>query len=313
MKIFISGLLVILLTIAKPLLARQMNGFELDNAVIPQEQILSGGPEKDGIPSIDNPEFLRAEQVDYLEDNDRVIGVVVNGVARAYPVKILNWHEIVNDSINDQAIAVTYCPLCGSGVVYSSTIDGKVYEFGVSGLLYNSDVLLYDRQTQSLWSQILSKAISGKMVNKKLTVIPSSHTSWKSWRVKHADTVVLSTDTGYTRNYKRSPYAGYTKNSSVYFPLAFRSKKFHPKERVLGLSINGKYKAYPFSELAKASGNSSKTTIQDTFEGKELTLKIDIANRDGEIRDDNGKLLTTINAYWFAWYAFYPDTQIFKP
>ena len=313
MKSLLSLFLSILLGVTNPLFARQMNGFNLDNAVIPSAQILSGGPPKDGIPSIDNPKFIAADKVDYLKDSDRIMGVVVGAEARAYPIKILNWHEIVNDSIKGKAIAVTFCPLCGSGVVYDSTIDGKIYQFGVSGLLYNSDVLLYDRQTESLWSQILSKGISGKMVNKKLSVVPSSHTSWKAWRLKHPDSKVLSTETGYSRDYNRSPYAGYTKNSSVYFPLAFRSKKYHPKERVLGLSMNGKYKAYPFSELAKAVSKTSSTSIHDKFAGKDLTISVDIDNRDGEIHDASGKLLIAMNSFWFAWYAFHPDTEVYKP
>lgn len=284
------------------------NGFELSNSTIPVAQILSGGPPRDGIPSIDKPAFLNARNASYLKPEDRVLGITVKGESRAYPIRILNWHEIVNDKIKGEPVAVTFCPLCGSGIVYSAKINGKTHQFGVSGLLYNSDVLLYDRQTSSLWSQLLSKAISGKQVNKTLTIIPSAHTSWAAWKKKHPDTKVLSTKTGYNRNYSRTPYGSYTKNGTLYFPLAFKSKKYHPKERVIGIAINGKYKVYPFSELAK----TKRTKLTDMFAGKKLQLEFDVANRDGLIKDDEGEILPSINTYWFAWYAFHPKTSIYK-
>ena len=284
------------------------NGFDLANSTIPPGKIFSGGPPRDGIPSIDNPKFISAEKADYLNDKDRVMGVEINGKARAYPIRILNWHEIVNDNHNGTALAVTFCPLCGSGIVYKSSFDGKPHTFGVSGLLYNSDVLLFDRETETLWSQILSKGISGKLVDKKLEIVPSSHTSWKAWKSKHPNTDVLSTDTGERRDYSKSPYGDYDKGRETYFPLAFRSQKYHPKERVIGISINGKHKVYPFTELAKLKG----TTLKDSFSGQDFELEFDIENRDGTIKDSRGKTLATINTFWFAWYAFHPKGEVYK-
>ncbi len=284
------------------------NGFDLANSTIPAGKIFSGGPPRDGIPSIDNPKFISAEKADFLKPADRVLGVEINGKARAYPIRILNWHEIVNDIHNGKPIAVTFCPLCGSGIVYDATFNGKAHKFGVSGLLYNSDVLLYDRETETLWSQILSKGISGKLVGSELDIIPSSHTSWKAWREKHPNTEVLSTNTGSSRNYDRTPYAGYDKGRETYFPLAFRSQKYHPKERVLGVSINGKHKVYPFTELAKIK----RGLLEDTFSGQVLHLSFDAENRDGLIKDNSGDILPSINTFWFAWYAFHPDTEIYR-
>ena len=300
-----STLLFASLVFASP----NKNGFNLENSIIPVDQILSGGPPRDGIPSIDKPIFLSAKRADYLKPDDRILGIVVDGEARAYPIRILNWHEIVNDKVKGKSIAVTFCPLCGSGIVYAADFDGKAHQFGVSGLLFNSDVLLYDRETETLWSQILSKGISGKLVNQSLTVIPSSHTSWAAWKKKQPNTLVLSTKTGFSRDYNRSPYGGYTKNTSVYFPTAFKSKKYHPKERVLGISINGKHKVYPFSELSKLS----TSTLKDDFNGQKLQLRFDTENRDGSIMDESGNILPSLNTFWFAWYAFHPDTVIFKP
>ncbi len=308
MKTIILALLFSII-FTSPLFASPVkNGFDLANSTISAGKIFSGGPPRDGIPSIDKPKFISADDAKYLKPTDRVLGVEINGKARAYPIRILNWHEIVNDVHNSKPIAVTFCPLCGSGIVYDATFNGKAHKFGVSGLLYNSDVLLYDRETETLWSQILSEGISGKLVGSKLKIIPSSHTSWEDWKTKYPDTEVLSTDTGSSRNYNRSPYAGYDKGRETYFPLAFRSQKYHPKERVIGISIDGKHKVYPFTELAKIK--SGKLT--DELSGKKLQLNFDAENRDGVIKDNRGKILPSINTFWFAWYAFHPDTEIYK-
>lgn len=137
--------------------AVEKNGFDLTGSLIPAEQILAGGPHLDGIPAIDQPNFVNAHAADFLENDDRVLGLDYKGVKRAYQIRILNWnwHEIVNDQVGREAITITYCPLCGTGLVYSGNMGGKAHQFGVSGLLYNSDVLLYDRSTGSLWLQIL--------------------------------------------------------------------------------------------------------------------------------------------------------------
>ncbi|UCH41924.1 MAG: DUF3179 domain-containing protein, partial [Gammaproteobacteria bacterium] len=145
------------------------NGFDLSNSILPQDQILQGGPPRDGIPALSNPKLIKPGNASYLKPGDRVIGISLQGQARAYPIAILNWHEIVNDEINNQRFAVTYCPLCGTAVAFDATVGGKPTDFGVSGLLYNSDVLLYDRETESLWSQIMSQAISGPRVGTMLT------------------------------------------------------------------------------------------------------------------------------------------------
>lgn len=303
-----SVLSLIILCIPLSLSAATKNGFDLTNSLIPADQILQGGPPRDGIPSIDKPKFVAARSANFLKPGDRVIGVTYNGESRAYPINILNWHEIVNDSIRGKAVSVTYCPLCGTGLVYEGSVNGRALTLGVSGLLYNSDVLLYDRETQTLWSQILSKAINGPLSGQKLTMISSSQTSWAKWLKQHPNTKVLSTDTGFNRDYTRSPYGNYDNNTETYFPVNAQSRQYHPKERVMGITINGKHKAYPFAELAKLG----TTRFQDQFQGKQLTLEIDVPNRDGKILDANGKPIDLVNGFWFAWYAFHPDTTVFK-
>ena len=193
-------------------------------------------------------------------------------------------------------------------MVYAADVDGVSHQFGVSGLLYNSDVLLFDRETESLWSQILSRAISGKLVGKTLTILTSSHTRWGDWKKKFPNTQVLSTDTGYNRDYSRSPYGDYSKSKRTYFPVAFRSQRYHPKERVIGITIEGKQKAYPFTELAKLK----TTSLKDTFLDQPLTIEFDAKNRDGVVKDADGKVISSVNTFWFAWYGFHPKAEIFK-
>lgn len=304
---FLSTIILSLLLIGSAN-AYSKNGFDLTNSLIPSKDILQGGPPRDGIPSIEKPKFVAGNAANFMRPTDRVIGITVNNESRAYPISILNWHEIVNDQIQGVPVSVTYCPLCGTGLVYQSTVGGRVLKFGVSGLLYNSDVLLFDRQTETLWSQILSKAVNGPMKGQKLTMIPSSQTSWASWLKKHPKTKVLSTDTGFSRDYRRSPYGDYDDNTETYFPVSARSKAYHPKERVLGITVNGKHKAYPFVELGKLG----KSTLKDSFQGQNLTINFDVANRDGQVLGANGQPLELVNGFWFAWYAFHQDTAVFK-
>ena len=304
----ILGTLLLSILLIGSLHAYSKNGFDLSESLIPSKDILQGGPPRDGIPSIEQPKFVAAANASFMRPTDRVIGITINGESRAYPINILNWHEIVNDQIKGVPVSITYCPLCGTGLVYQAKVGGKVLKFGVSGLLYNSDVLLFDRQTETLWSQILSKAISGPMKGQKLTMVPSSQTSWASWLKKQPNTKVLSTDTGFSRDYRRSPYGDYDQNTETYFPVSARSKAYHPKERVLGITINGKHKAYPFVELGKLGTN----TLKDNFQGQNLTINFDIANRDGEVLGANGKPLELVNSFWFAWYAFHQDTAVYK-
>jgi len=151
MKVFLG----VLLFIATPFLS----AFDFSKHTVPTSEILSGGPPKDGIPALLDPKWILPTEADFMKDEDRVLALVHKGEAKAYPIKILNWHEIVNDTVGGKPVFVSYCPLCGSGMAFEATLQGKPYTFGVSGLLYKSDVLMYDHQTESLWSQILQEAV----------------------------------------------------------------------------------------------------------------------------------------------------------
>lgn len=286
-----------------------LNGFDLAGASIPIQGIERGGPPKDGIPAIDRPKFVSAARA-RLAEEDRVLGITLDGITRAYPLRILNWHELVNDRFGTRAIVVTYCPLCGTGMAFEPPASTGVSGFGVSGLLYNSDVLLYDRTTQSLWSQILSTAISGPLVGTTLTAVPLTHTTWADWRRRHPATEVLSTDTGFERDYGRDPYAGYDRVQQLLFDVQHRDGRLPLKEWVLGLRVNGAAKAYPFSVLERTVDSAGRMT--DTLGGQALLIRYDRANRTAEAFDAQGKPLTGTLSFWFAWVAFYPRTDVLR-
>jgi hypothetical protein len=290
-------------------LAAPHNGFDLSDVLIDRDSIFVGGPPKDGIPAIDEPKFIQASQADSLQPEDRILGIQLNGVSKAYPIGILNWHEIVNDDIKGKAFAVTYCPLCGTGVAFSSYVDGKAMNFGVSGLLFNSDVLLYDRESESLWSQILGQAISGQHKGRKLKKLAITHTSWSAWVASHPQTLVLSEDTGYSRDYRRNPYSGYDRSRSLYFQVSNKAPTdFHPKERILGVQVGERFKAYPFSEIDKAN----KELIEDEFGGQRYTIHWNREHQQATISDASGKQMAAIEGFWFAWFAFHPETEVFS-
>lgn len=273
---------------------------------MPLTEIKDGGPPRDGIPSIDKPKFTNALESEISSDA-RILGVYVNGIAKAYPISILNYHEIVNDFFGEKAIVVTYCPLCGSGIAFNAEVNGKTLSFGVSGLLYNSDVLLYDRQTESLWSQLKYEAVSGKLLGEKLKVLNTANTTWENWKENHPNTLILSENTGFIRDYSQNPYPDYNTSSAIYFPVNNNDDRFHPKEMVIGIEINGKTKAYPFSELKQLKG----TLLEDTFAGQKLKIKYNAKAESAEILNERGDLLPAITNFWFAWYAFNPDTEVY--
>lgn len=303
------GFLIFLLAalVSASAFSRDDNGFDLGGSLVPVDEIHLGGPSRDGIPALDHPKFVSEQEAGFLEGEDQVLGLVRNGEAKAYPVPIMNWHEIVNDEVGGERVAITYCPLCGSGVAFAARAGGKDLTFGVSGLLYNSDVLLYDRETESLWSQLMNRAVTGPMKGRKLEPLPLTHTSWRAWRREHPGTLVLSTATGSRRDYSRDPYAGYAQERGLYFPVAAESRRYHPKERVLGLEVDGRFKAYPFAELSR----TRKSEILDRFNGKALGIRFDQANESARAFDSSGKQLPAVTSYWFAWYGFHPGTEVF--
>ncbi len=300
---------ILLVAIPSQVAAKNLNGFEIIEPMVPIAEIRRGGPPRDGIPAIDNPRFTTPDKADFLEGSDRVLGIFVAGEARAYPIKVLDWHEVVNDRIGAQHVVVSYCPLCGSGLVFASnTADGPLI-FGVSGLLYDSDVLMFDRNTESLWSQLMSQAISGPLKGTVLPQLPAMHTTWEHWLERHPDSRVMTTETGHRRNYDRSPYINYTKTRRLYFKVSNKAPQgLHTKELVMGVVTPAGAKAYPFSVLERGGQREFDDQIGDFtyrvhWESSALTAWL---------TDNEGVEVPTTIAYWFAWYTFHPDTQVYR-
>ncbi len=294
---------------------RELNGFTIKNPLVPENEIFRGGPPRDGIPAIDAPKFISTHRADYLDKYDRVLGVSLNGITKAYPINIMNYHELVNDDFNGQAVVISFCPLCGTGIAFDAKLGKKTLDFGVSGLLYNSDLLMYDRQTHSLWSQVEGKSINGAAKGIRLKTLPIDHTTWKAWRAKHPDTQVLSKDTGFWRDYSRTPYPGYGESESLYFPISNEDGRYHPKDIVLGVEIAGQFKAYPLRELAKHQGKTGgvkKGQLEDSFADVQLTIDYDNEARSAQVKDSKGKVLPSFTAFWFAWMSFHPKSEVYQ-
>ena len=307
---FVGRLCLTLLALASAYsYAESKNGFDLSAASVPIDQIMRGGPPRDGIPSIDAPVFTGVDEADFLRSDDRVLGLSINGEAKAYPIKILNWHEIVNDVVGGTAVAITWCPLCGSGVVFASEIGGERRSFGVSGLLYQSDVLLYDRASESLFSQLEAEAISGPLLGQRLRALPVSYSSWSAWRARYPEGLVLTRATGFRRDYDRDPYAGYEQSRQLYFSVNNAAPPLlHPKERVFGISHAGTSKAYPVSELEKLEDSK----FRDSVGGAELSFNWNGGLGELQVQTAVGEVLIPTTAFWFAWFTFNPTSAVYQ-
>lgn len=202
--------------------------------LVDRAAIFDDGAEADGIPAINAPEFVSVAEAD-LGDDELVVGVVINGEARAYPHSILNWHEIVNDVIDDEAIAITYSPLTGTAIGYRRVIGGEPTEFGVSGLLFNANLIPFDRATGSHWSQVQRRSIEGELIGADATTVPVVETTWETWRSWYPETTLLSRNTGFERNYGYYPYGEYRTSDELIFPLQIDDRRRHRKDRGLGV------------------------------------------------------------------------------
>jgi hypothetical protein len=225
--------------------------------LVDPNEIVSGGPPPDGIPPIDEPKFQRPDEVDWLSPDEPVIAIELNGDSRAYPAQILIWHEIVNDTVGGFPVTVTYCPLCNTGVAFRRpTIDGQLLDFGTSGKLYKSNLVMYDRQTKSLWPQVTGQAVIGPLTGERLEFVPLQMVSWEDWQAQNPGGLVLSRDTGADRDYGYNPYEGYDQEDSP--PFLFDGDpdpRLPPKARVVGVLVGDEAVAFPYSALrSRATG-----------------------------------------------------------
>lgn len=218
------------------------------------DDILSGGPPKDGIPAIDAPRFVTVAEADaWLRPPEPVVLVQVGNDARAYPLQILTWHEIVNDVVGGRPLTITFCPLCNTAIAFERTLDGRVLDFGTTGRLRFSNLIMYDRQTESWWQQAGGDAIAGELAGRRLAFYPATIIAWDAFKAAHPDGQVLSRDTGFERSYGRNPYAGYDDIDSS--PFLFRGPAtpgvLPPMARVLTVDLNGETVAYPYDVLTE--------------------------------------------------------------
>lgn len=280
--------------------------FNLEERSIPVDEIFHGGPPKDGIPSLVNPGFVAAEAADFMRPDDQVIGVDLGGEARAYPIRILQWHEIVNDQVGDDEFAVVYCPLCDSSSVFDRRVDGEVLEFGVSGLLYRSNVLMYDRQEtwaeESLWSQMMGEAVAGPKVGTRLANLPFEVVTWAAWQEAHGDAKVLDIETGYDRDYSRLVYADYFAEPGVRMPIGEVDERLELKEWVLGVMTEDSARVYPIERIPRG------VRIEDSFEGHLVGIARD---EEGQLSVDLPDELSRMYSFWFSWRQFHSETDVY--
>lgn len=332
------------------------------------EEIVWGGVMVDGIPALDDPGMIEAMQADYLEPDEPVFGISINGESQAYPLRIMDWHEMVNDIVGGVPVSLAYCTLCGAGIAFDGRgPDGTTYTFGSSGLLYRSNKLMYDRQTRTLWNQLTGRPVLGELVRTgkdepqlQLELLPVVLTSWEAWQAQHPDTLVLDIDTGYQRPYELgAAYGAYFESDRTMFPVWERDGALPAKTRVYALRVDGVPKAYPLEALTQAG------VVNDEIAGREIVLiaargEVEVTGTDrrsgdvvyqagGEVRaferagqtfsaghspdvlldaagnrwqiTENaligpvGERLARVNghlAYWFGWYAFFPQTLLYR-
>ena len=254
-------------------LKRQWPNTDFDKALVDLDEIFSGGPPKDGIPAIDEPKFVSVASASaWVDDQEPVIAVEVDGLARAYPIQILMFHEIVNDTVAGLPLSVTFCPLCNASIVFDRRVGDKVLDFGTTGRLRKSDLVMYDRQSESWWQQFNGTAIVGTYTGTVLQRYPASIVAFAEFRNAYADGEVLSRDTGHRRPYGSNPYRGYDTTTSRPF-LFFdpMDSRLPPVEYVLNISIGDTHRLYPFSDFAE------QPVINDMVAGQPVV----VLSRDG--------------------------------
>ena len=305
---------------------------------IPLQEVMWGGvAATDGIPPLDHPRMVAADNAEYLSDNERVFGVALNGDVRAYPYRFMDWHEMLNDTIGGQAVSLAYCTLCGAGILYAAEIDGSPVKFGSSGLLYRSNKLMFDHRTNTLWNQFTGQPAIGTLADKpmKLSVLPLVTTTWGDWLATHPNTRVMHPDTGFERDYSPGKaYGKYFRSRALMFPSPDDERAIAQKALVFGLRISGAAKAWALTAFRKSSViNDQLGTLGVVLIGSERERNVRAYRRgqmrfsesretgwliaaDGarwkitedSLRSPNGDQLTRLPGhlgYWFAWHNYF--------
>lgn len=255
-----------------PTLAGSQLVVNYTQASIPLDQILSGGPGKDGIPAITEPSFVQLTDSD-VADTVQVMVVENNGETKLYPYSVLVWHEIVNDTVGEKPLAITFCPLCGSAIVFERDVDGDILDFGVSGFLFESNLLMYSREdSESLWSQSRGEAVVGDRTGTKLTHHPTQVITFGQAKSQFPNATVMSTNTGYSRDYESNPYGGYDEDDSVFFPVSVNDNRFPAKEVFYIVPLEGNSIAVRQNK-DDGTYDVPDTDIKVTFDRGQITAK----------------------------------------
>lgn len=291
-------------------------GDELSSLV---ENLQSGGPPPDGISPIDEPKYISVEEAgEFLTDQDRIFVIDINGEIKLYPQQIMVWHEIVNDTFGDEELSLTYCPLTGTTIGYKNQFESVSTNFGTSGKLLNSNLVIYDRQTNSLWPQIYSTAVTGEHRGIEAELFPVVWTTWEKAKAKYPEAQVLSKDTGVARSYGFDPYGSYLEEDTYYdsgesfFPLMNEDDRLGPKEVVLGIKVDGvqaailKSKIEQEKEVRTMVGSTSVIAIWDD--------ELETARAYIDPGSDSTSLqwAPSFDVMWFAWAAYYPETDLLQ-
>lgn len=298
-----------------PLAAQGLNPFaaswpdtDFTRLEIDLDEVISGGPPKDGIPALSDPRFIAASKESRLTDREPVMTVVLPGEpARAYPIRYLMWHEIVNDNIGGVPVLVTFCPLCNTGMVFDPRLDGRTLTFGVSGLLRHSDMIMYDRQTESWWQQALGAGIVGTQAGKTLTQLPAIMESWSAFLASHPDGLVMD-EPDWPRSYGSNPYAGYDTSRPFLYDGEDPPHGIAPLERVVRVGN----RAWPLTRLSQVGEIREAGVVLRWSEGQASALdarSIGAGREVGNIRvtDEAGRDVVHDIPFAFAFHAFHPD------
>jgi len=287
---------------------------DFEKRAVDLDEIFSGGPPKDGIPSIDDPKFVPIKEINDLAGTEPVIGVTINGETRAYPLRVLTWHEIVNDTLGGVPVTVTYCPLCNSAIVFDRRVGGRILDFGTTGKLRNSDMVMYDRQTESWWQQFLGEGIVGEMTGKTLKMIPSRLESFARFKARAPKATVLVPNSAYIRPYGTNPYVNYDTASSPFLYRGEMPKGIQPMMRVV--VVSGEAWSLPF--LRKKGAIKAKDIRIKWTSGQNSALdtrRISKGRDVGNIvvtRDTGGGQKDVVHdvTFAFVFHAFHPKGVI---
>ena len=293
---------------------------DFSKATVEFDEIFSGGPPKDGIPAVDDPKFVPIAEVSGLSETEPVIGVVIDGQAKAYPLTILMWHEIVNDELAGVPISVTFCPLCNAAIVFDRRLDDKVLDFGTTGKLRNSDLVMYDRQTESWWQQFLGQAIVGELTGAELTIVPARLESFANFKARAPKGLVQVPSNPNMRDYGRNPYAGYDSLAEPFLYRGDMPQGIAPLARVISIADRGRTpEAWSLALLqTRKRGELEDGIVISWSSGQNSALDsalisegVDVGNVTVQRQTKDGLVDVAYGLdFAFAYHAFHPEAKI---